>query len=95
MDGYVLFADAATYEEAHVQGRTALGLPRVGFRAGRLAPDRQHTIDVAPFRTNQVDGGDSQVVVYVDNRFWPSDVITDFVFFKRDQVTDYFPPAVD
>ena len=91
MDGYVLFPDAAAYEIRHVRAREALGLPRVGFRAGRPAPDRQQTVSVAGFRTNRVNGDDPKVLVYIQRVFWPSDTLTDLVFLTKDAVTDYLP----
>ena len=94
VQGYVMFADTAAYEVVHLQARTALGLPRTGRRGGILAPDRQKTTGVAPFRTNLVDLDDRKVVVFIQSEFWPSDLVRDFTFLTQNDVVDYFPPDI-
>ena len=89
--GYVVFTDAAAYEIVHKEARDALGLPRIGFRVGRLAPDKQQTIAVALTRDNVVDVLDFSVATYIDNRFWPNGLLDTFTFLTKEEVSDHFP----
>ena len=93
--GYVIFTDAAAYEIVHEQARDDLGLPRIGFRAGRLAPDKQQTIAVALTRDNAADVLDFKVATYIDNRFWPDGLLDTFTFLTKEEVVDYFPVSID
>ena len=93
-DGYVMFTNAAEYEVMHAQGRTALGLPRTEIHNGRLAPDKQKTIDVALHRTNQINLDDAKVVVHIESGFWPAILIQDLIFLTRAEVADYFPQDI-
>ncbi len=91
VSGYVVFADESAFAAAHANARTALGLPRVGRRQGRLDPTRQQTVDVTQFRTNVANPGDPTVMTYVDDRFWPESERLNFTFLRRVNVEDYFP----
>lgn len=90
-----MFADADEYEVMHVQGRAALGLPRTGRRGEKLAPSKQKTTDVALHLTNHLDLDDPSVVVHIQSRFWPANLIKDLTFLTRDEVADYFPSNAD
>ena len=91
MPGFVIFPDVRTFNENHDISKTFNNIPISARRKNRIDISKQRAeqvVDVFPKLRGVLDGS---VVAYIKERFWPPELLVEFVLLRENQLADYKP----
>jgi hypothetical protein len=95
--GYVLFPNRTTLDTHHLLAIEHNGLPWAARRTdGRLDPTGKATVNVVNsdyFHTNHVNPLDPQILVYIEEKWWPPALLSTYTFYTKDDpaIQNYLP----